>query len=78
VAIVRFKCSRCGLEATRIGYGDRGMTSVDPDVWVELCVAAAEARAGGDPGDPLSVNCPFLQASTGLQASAGVREPAAR
>lgn len=70
MAIVRFTCSRCGLEATRIGYADRGMTSVDPDAWLQLCVSAARARASGDPDDPLSVNCPFLQASF------DVREPA--
>lgn len=72
VPIARIKCSRCGLEATRIGYADRGMTSVDPEAWLQLCEAAAKARDSGDPADPLSVNCPYLQ------ASAEVREPAAR
>lgn len=61
--IIRIQCSRCGLEATRIGYGDRAMTSVDPDVWLERCESAAAARERGDPADPLSVNCPYLQAS---------------
>lgn len=68
--IVRIQCSRCGLEATRIGYGDRAMTSVDADAWAERCVSAAQARESGEPSDPLSVNCPYLQA--------GVREAAAR
>lgn len=70
--IARIKCNRCGLEATRIGYADRGMTSVDPDEWLQLCESAAKARDNGDPSDPLSVNCPHLQ------ESAEVRERATR
>jgi hypothetical protein len=72
VPIVRVQCSRCGLEATRIGYGDRAMTSVDAEVWLERCVAAAAARESGETPDPINVNCPHLQ------ASADVREPASR
>jgi hypothetical protein len=36
------------------------MTSVNADEWRQRCVRAAEARNSGEPLDPLSLSCPYL------------------
>jgi hypothetical protein len=64
MAMTRFQCGKCGLEATQIGSASRYVPSVDPDKWNQLCVMAAAARENGAPADPVSVNCPYLQLRT--------------
>ena len=62
--IMRVRCTRCGLNATCVRSGLGDVTSVDPDVFAELCEAAAAARVRGEPDTPREVGCAFLRAST--------------
>ena len=45
----RVLCGECGLAATHIRSGDRGVTSFDPDECVARCKAGIEAQAAGEP-----------------------------
>jgi hypothetical protein len=67
--ISRFKCSRCGVEATRIGGEHSYVPSVDADEWASMCVLAAAAIARGEIATPMSVNCPYLRGA--VSASEG-------
>jgi hypothetical protein len=66
----RFKCGRCGLEATRVCGGDRGVTSVNVDEFRSRCALAAEVAAQGLLADPREVDCPHLKAAAVAEESA--------
>jgi hypothetical protein len=56
----RVICGECGLAATHIRSGDRGVTSFDPDECVARCKAGIEAQAAGEPAVAHVLACKHL------------------
>jgi hypothetical protein len=73
--VSRFKCSRCGVEATRIGGDQRFVPSVQADDWAQLCVMAAAATQSGETPTPMNVNCPYLRGAVGAEGEIGADLP---
>jgi hypothetical protein len=69
----RVTCGECGLAATHIRSGDRGVTSFDPDECVARCWAGMEAQAQGEPAMARVLACKHL--TTALQPHCGARRP---
>jgi len=61
--IIRMRCARCGLDATCVRSGLGDVTSVNPEMFAQMCELAAAARLRGDPTSPREVGCPYLSAS---------------
>jgi hypothetical protein len=75
MALFRITCSRCGLTATHIQSGDRGVTSFDTDEGAARCEEGKAAKLAGDSVPARVVQCEHLKQA--LQAHFAAPTPQA-
>jgi len=61
--IFRVTCACCGLAATHIASGDRGLTSFDAEECMSRCESGRAAKATGVSFMPCELDCPHLKAA---------------